>query len=137
MDNQPDPDVRMLSGPARWIMLGIGWFAVGLAILGVVLPLLPTTPFLLVAAWAFGRSSHRLRRWLYESRLFGLLLQSWQKHGAIPVWAKVLAVLAMAAAFFGLTQRETIPEWALALIGVTLLAVAAWITTRPSGPKKA
>lgn len=95
---QPDAEVPMLVGPARWVMLGIGWVAVGLAVLGAVLPLLPTTPFLLVAAWAFGRSSRRLRQWLYDSKLFGPLLQSWQKHGAIPVWAKVLAVLAMAAA---------------------------------------
>jgi uncharacterized protein len=118
-------------------MLGLGWFAVGLAVLGVFLPLLPTTPFLLVAAWAFGRSSERLRLWLYESRLFGPLLQNWQKHGAIPIWAKVMAVTAMAAAFYGLSQRETIPDWALALTGVILLTVAVWITTRPSEPKKA
>ena len=128
---------KQLVGPARWAMLGLGWFAVGLAVLGVFLPLLPTTPFLLVAAWAFGRSSERLRLWLYESRLFGPLLQNWQKHGAIPIWAKVMAVTAMAAAFYGLSQRETIPDWALALTGVILLTVAVWITTRPSEPKKA
>lgn len=136
MAGVPKAKAKQLVGPARWVMLGIGWSAVGLAVLGVFLPLLPTTPFLLVAAWAFGRSSERLRLWLYESRLFGPLLQNWQMHGAIPVWAKVLAVLAMAAAFYGLTQRDTIPEWVLALVGITLLAVAAWITTRPSGPKK-
>lgn len=128
---------KQLVGPARWAMLGFGWFAVGLAVLGVFLPLLPTTPFLLVAAWAFGRSSERLRLWLYESRLFGPLLQNWQKHGAIPIWAKVMAVTAMAAAFYGLSQRETIPDWALALTGVILLTLAVWITTRPSEPKKA
>ena len=132
----PKVMVKQQVGPARWAMLGIGWTAVGLAVLGVFLPLLPTTPFLLFAAWAFGRSSERLRLWLYESRLFGPLLQNWQKHCAIPVWAKAMAVLAMTAAFYGLTQRDTIPGWALALVGITLLAVAAWITTRPNGPKQ-
>lgn len=125
----------MLSGPARWLMLGIGWFAVGLGVLGAFLPLLPTTPFLLVAAWAFGRSSHRLRQWLYDSKLFGPLLRNWQKHGAIPSWAKAMAVAAMTLAFIGLMQRDTIPVWVLALVGCTLLAVAVWIVSRPSGPK--
>ena len=134
--SEPETEVRMLSGPARWLMLGIGWLAVGLAALGAVLPLLPTTPFLLVAAWAFARSSHRLRQWLYDSRLFGPLLQNWQKHGAIPAWAKAMAVAAMTLAFIGLMQRDTIPVWVLALIGVTLLTVAIWIVSRPSGPRK-
>ena len=116
-------------------MLGIGWTAVGLAVIGAVLPLLPTTPFLLVAAWAFGRSSVRLRRWLYESRWFGPLLQSWEKHGAIPVWAKALAVGAMALALVGLIQRGVVPIWALVLIGVSLAAVSVWIVSRPSGPR--
>ena len=131
----PQTEVRMLSGPARWAMLGLGWCAVGLAVLGAFLPLLPTTPFLLVAAWAFGRSSHRLRQWLYDSKLFGPLLQNWQKHGAIPPWAKAMAVAAMTLAFIGLMQRDAIPVWVLALVGVTLLAVAIWIVSRPSGPK--
>lgn len=133
---QPEAEVRMLSGPARWLMLGIGWTAVGLAVLGAFLPLLPTTPFLLVAAWAFGRSSERLRRRLYNDRMFGPMLQNWERHGAIPLWAKMLAVGVMLLTFVGLTQRETIPLWALVLIGVSLLAVSAWITTRPGGPRR-
>ncbi len=135
--NQPQPEVKMLTGPARWVMLGVGWFAVGLGVLGAFLPLLPTTPFLLVAAWAFGRSSLRLRRWLYESRLFGPLLQNWQRHGAIPLWAKGLAVGVMALTFFGLLQREAIPAWALIVVGFSLAAVSIWILTRPSGPSAA
>jgi hypothetical protein len=117
-------------------MLGIGWSAVGLAMLGVFLPLLPTTPFLLVAAWAFGRSSIRLRRRLYNDRMFGPMLQNWERHGAIPLWAKMLATGVMLLTFVGLTQRETIPFWVLILIGMLLAAVSVWIVTRPSGPRK-
>ena len=95
-----------LTGPVKWVMLGIGWIAVGLAALGAFLPLLPTVPFLLVAAWAFGRSSVRLHGWLYNNRMFGL------------------------------TQRDTIPAWALVVIGLTLATVSVWIVTRPSGPSK-
>jgi uncharacterized membrane protein YbaN (DUF454 family) len=125
---------RPLTGPAKWLLLAIGWIAVGLAALGAFLPLLPTVPFLLVAAWAFGRSSTRLHGWLYNNRMFGPLLRDWQQHGAIPRWAKVMAVLAMSLAMFGLTQRESIPLWVLIAVGVTLATVSVWIVTRPSGP---
>ncbi|MDG2479242.1 MAG: YbaN family protein, partial [Alphaproteobacteria bacterium] len=67
-----------------------------LAILGVALPLLPTTPFLLVAAFAFARSSDRWHRWLREHRVFGPLIADWQEHGAIDRRTKLLSVLAMA-----------------------------------------
>ena len=127
---------RPLTGPVKWLLLGVGWTAVGLAALGAFLPLLPTVPFLLVAAWAFGRSSVRLHAWLYNNRLFGPLLQDWQQHGAIPKWAKVMAVLAMGLAMFGPLQRDTIPTWVLVVIALTLATVSVWIVTRPSGPSK-
>jgi uncharacterized membrane protein YbaN (DUF454 family) len=117
-------------------MLAIGWIAVALAAAGAVLPLLPTTPFLLVAAWAFGRSSERLRRWLYNNKLFGPLLQSWQKYGAVPIWAKVMAVGTMALAFYGILQRGNVPDWVVVLIGVSLAAVSVWLVSRPSGPQE-
>ncbi len=123
-----------LTGPAKWLLLAIGWIAVGLAALGAFLPLLPTVPFLLVAAWAFGRSSTRLHSWLYDNRIFGPLLRDWQQHGAIPRWAKVMAILAMSLAMVGLAQRDTMPVWVLIVIGLTLATVAVWIVTRPSGP---
>lgn len=123
------------SGPVKWALLCIGWAAVGLAALGVLLPLLPTTPFLLVAAWAFGRSSERFHRWLYDNRWFGPMLRAWQQHGAVPRWAKVMAVTFMALAMIGLIQRGTLPVWALVLIGIVLATVSVWLSTRPSGPK--
>lgn len=126
---------RPLSAPGRWILIGVGWTAVGLGALGVLLPLLPTTPFLLVAAWAFGRSSERFHGWLHSNRWFGPLLRDWQQHGAVPRWAKVMAVTFMALAMIGLIQRGTVPVWALVLIGLALAAVSVWLCTRPSGPK--
>ena len=60
-----------------WSLLGL--FFVGLGGLGVVLPLLPTTPFVLLAAWCFARSSPRLHRWLLESELFGPVLKDWER----------------------------------------------------------
>lgn len=126
----------LLTGPVKWLLLGVGWLAVGLAALGAVLPLVPTVPFLLVAAWAFGRSSARLHGWLYNNRMFGPLLRDWQQHGAIPRWAKAMAVLAMTLAMVGLSQRDTIPLWVLILVGLTLATLSVWILTRPSGPSQ-
>ncbi|MCA8927809.1 MAG: YbaN family protein [Alphaproteobacteria bacterium] len=123
---------RPLSAPARWALIALGWTAVGLAALGVLLPLLPTTPFLLVAAWAFGRSSERFHNWLHRNRWFGPLIRDWQQHGAIPLWAKIMAVTFMALAMIGLVQRNALPVWAMILIGAGLAAVSVWITTRPS-----
>ncbi|GGD08718.1 DUF454 family protein [Franconibacter pulveris 1160] len=76
----------------RTILLIIGWLAVALATLGVVLPLLPTTPFLLLAAWCFARSSPRFHDWLLYRSWFGGYLRFWQQHRAMPPGAKPRAV---------------------------------------------
>ena len=66
---------------ALWLLLGL--VAVGLGAVGVVLPLLPTTPFLLLAAFAFARSSERWHQWLVNHQIFGPLIEDWNRYGAI------------------------------------------------------
>ena len=70
-----------------------GLIFVGLAILGVVLPILPTTPFLLVAATCFAKSSPRLQKKLLANKTFGPLIHEWQQHRSIPRKAKRVALL--------------------------------------------
>ena len=77
----------------RWIYLCAGWICTGLGILGAFLPVLPTTPFLLVALWAFSNSSPRLKEWLYHHPRYGETLQDWFEHGTIGVGVKVVARL--------------------------------------------
>ena len=63
--------------------------------MGIILPVLPTTPFLLVAAGCFAKSSPYLHNKLLQSKLFGALIKDWQQHRTIPKQSKVIALLSM------------------------------------------
>lgn len=76
----------------RLLLLSLGFAFVGLAALGAVLPLLPTTPFLLLAAACFARSSKRWHQWLARNPLFGPLLLDWETHRCIQPRVKLLAI---------------------------------------------
>ncbi len=122
-----------MTDPFRPLWLAAGCVAVGLAVAGVFLPLLPTTPFLLVAAFAFARSSPRLHDWLVNHRQFGPMIENWRQHGAISKRAKLAAVGAMIAAVliswisgFGITVIVI----QLAIMG----CVSLFILTRPDVP---
>ncbi|CNI24414.1 MULTISPECIES: DUF454 family protein [Yersinia] len=78
---------------SRWLLIALGWVAVVLATLGVVLPLLPTTPFLLLAAWCFARSSPRFHHWLLYRSWFGSYIRTWQQHKALPPGVKWKAIM--------------------------------------------
>lgn len=116
----------------------IAWFVVGIAatacgIAGIVLPLVPTTPFLLLAAFAFARSSPALHEWLVTHPRLGPPIADWRAHGAIARRSKMLAVAVILATFLG--------SWA-AGVGTTLLIVQAgvlavvtlFILSRPTPP---
>lgn len=122
---------------ARPAWFALGWIAVALAAAGAVLPLLPTTPFLLVAVWAFGKSSERWRQWVYRQPTFGPLVSAWERHGVIPIWGKMAACGAMTTSFGLLAYSGRLAPWALALVGVVLAGAAAFILTRPSRPPAA
>ena len=83
----------------RGLLIILGWLAVMLATLGVVLPLLSTTPFLLLAAWCFARSSPRFHHWLLYRSWFAPYLRHWQQHRALPPGAKWKAVLVIVLTF--------------------------------------
>jgi len=110
-----------------------GLTALTLAFIGVVLPLLPTTPFLLVAAFAFARSSPRLEAWLVNHKHFGVLIRNWQRDGSIGKRTKISAAIVMALTFllsFLLGASNTI----LIVQAVVLSCAATFVLTRPDGP---
>ncbi|SNB52341.1 hypothetical protein SAMN07250955_101233 [Arboricoccus pini] len=117
----------------RWIWLGAGWAAVTLAILGIFLPLLPTTPFLLLAAALFARGSPRLHVWLLAHPRLGPPILDWQMHGSISTRAKSLTLVAMGVAFL-ITLLLRLPGWILLVQLAVLLAVAGFILSRPGPP---
>ena len=126
------PEGRVLGcPPARYGLIGFGWLCVGMGVLGAFLPVLPTTIFLIMALWAFSRSSARLHRWLYSHPRLGRPLRAWQVHRVIPIPAKCLALSMMTASLLYVTFFVA-EGWALPLgLALGLAAVAAFIVTRP------
>ncbi|MTD40810.1 DUF454 family protein [Erwinia sp. CPCC 100877] len=109
------------------ILTFIGWVAVVLATLGVVLPLLPTTPFLLLAAWCFARSSPRFHHWLLYRSWFGGYLRFWQRHRAMPRGAKPRATLFIVMTFaISLWLVKLIWARLFLLVGLAGLLVMLW-----------
>jgi len=108
----------------------VGLLATALAIAGLFVPLLPTTVFLLVAAWAFARSSPRLEAWLRSHPRFGPLIHEWEARGAVPRAAKVAAVAGMSLSLAVMWLLGVQP-WLLAVAAVVMVAIAAWLISRP------
>lgn len=126
------PSPRTLCGPARGALLVLGFVCTAVGIAGIILPGLPGTVFLLIAAWAFSRSSQRFHLWLYEHPRFGRTVRDWHAHRIIPTRAKVAALAMMLATAIGLVLLSD-GDWRLpAISGVVMAAVAVWIVTRPS-----
>lgn len=118
----------------RSFWLALGLTAVGLGMAGVVLPLLPTTPFLLLAAFAFTRSSPRLHGWLTGHRHFGPLIDDWRRYGSIAPRAKATALVVMLATFAGSWLAGLDPT-ILAIQAAALGGSALFVLTRPSRPR--
>ena len=75
------------------LLLSLGWLCVGLAFLGIFLPGMPTTIFLIIALWAFAKSSKKFHAWLLNHKRFGPLLRNWETHKVVPKKAKITMVV--------------------------------------------
>ncbi|WP_159567090.1 DUF454 family protein [Budvicia diplopodorum] len=112
------------------LLLILGWLAMGLACLGAVLPILPTTPFLLLAAWCFARSSPRFHHWLLYRSWFGSYLHHWQTYRGLPPGAKWKAIMIVLVTFsFSLWTISL--WWVRALLMVILVVILAFMLRIP------
>ncbi|WP_027256984.1 YbaN family protein [Leisingera aquimarina] len=116
----------------RFVYAGLGLFCVGLAVIGIVLPLLPTVPFLLLAAFFFANSSERLHTWIVDHNIFGPMILDWRDHGAIRPGAKKAATVSITAVF-GLSLLLGAPGYIVGIQAPVLSLVLIFIWTRPSG----
>ena len=118
--------------PVRLLFAALGSLFVLLGVLGIFLPVLPTTPFLLLAAACYARASRRIYRWLLQHRRFGPLIREWREHRSMPYRAKRIALLLIALSF-GVSIVFFVPGWP-ARLGMALggLLLAAWIARIPS-----
>jgi len=115
----------------RVLYLTLGWLCVFLGLVGAFLPLMPTTVFLLIAAWAFSRSSARWHRWLREHARFGETIRAWEEHHAMPRRAKRIAFLALTASYIFTALVYGPFSWAAIIGGICIAAVAIYIAHIP------
>jgi len=116
----------------RSVYLVLGFSFVLLGVVGAVLPVLPTTPFLILAAACFSRSSPRFEAWLLTHPTFGPYIRQWRERGVIPRRAKAFAVTGSSVGFaiFLLSARPSLPL--ALLVGALIVFGMAYVLTRPS-----
>lgn len=127
------PDrARSRSRLARVLFNIAGTLALALGILGIFLPLLPTTPFVLLAAACYARGSERFHQWLLANRTFGPMVREWEGHRSLPWRTKITAIVLMS-----LTMAVSIvffvrPAWLKLLLALAGVGLAIWMYRIPS-----
>lgn len=114
----------------RVLWLAAGLVSLGLGIVGIFLPLLPTTPFVLLAAWCFSRGSTRCEAWLLGHKRFGPMVRDWRRYRAVPLRAKQLAWVTMSVG--SAWAAYTLPLSWCWLPAAFCLCVGIWLWRLPS-----
>ena len=115
----------------RPVYFALGLACLALGIIGALLPLMPSTIFLILAAGCFARSSARLEAWLMQHKRFGPILRAWRDERAIPRRAKLLACTGMILGFALFLFGAHPGPWLLAGVFLGLAACAAYVVSRP------
>ena len=135
-DNRPLAGRRFASEFRRSWFFAAGVVMLALGVIGAFLSVMPTTIFLILAAWCFGRSSPRLEARLLDHPRFGPVIRDWREYGAMPRRAKWMACSGMALGY-GLFWIGARPSFSLAmLVAAPMLACAVWMAMRPDGARR-
>lgn len=116
----------------RYVFIVLGFLCLALGLLGAFLPILPTTPFALLAAFFFSKGSPRLHKWLLEQPLLGPLIQNWQRYGVIRLRAKILSTLLIVPLFTYTLVTVDVGLPIKAIVTLCGLSVLTFIWSRPS-----
>jgi len=116
----------------QWLYIIMGWVFFVTGFVGIFLPVLPTTPFMILTLWCFSRGSEHLHQWLYHHEKFGPMLQQWDQYGVIPLKAKVMAVSLMSASAIYLLFFSTVPHYAVFMSVACMIGAATYVLSRNS-----
>jgi uncharacterized membrane protein YbaN (DUF454 family) len=119
----------------RYGLLAIGWLSIALGVVGIFLPVLPTTPFLLLAAACFARSSPRFYQWLIHHKRFGPLIRDFLEGKGMPVKAKVYAIASMWLSIGVSCYLIPLP-WARVFMLISAVLVTGYILKQKTAVKQ-
>lgn len=117
----------------RYLLMALGWISLGLGVLGSILPILPTTPFILLAAYLFSKSSDKLYNWLVKIPRFGKVISDWNENGVVSTNSKIICVLTLFFVVVFIFFLTNLTIFIKTLITLTLITVGLFVVTRPEG----
>jgi uncharacterized membrane protein YbaN (DUF454 family) len=131
--SQPPSPAQPLARPVRWFFLALSLTSLALGVIGAFLPVLPTVPFILLAAWAATKGSPRLSHWMETHPKMGPMIMDWRNGGVVSRKAKWLATVMMSCG--AVTMSFIVRPWWIpaGVIGI-MFAVAVWLWQRPEAP---
>lgn len=125
---------------SRWVralFLAAGTLFLALGLVGIFLPLLPTTPFVLLAATCYARGSRKFYHWLLANRTFGPMILEWQRHRSVPYRTKVTAIVLMSVTLAISIFFFVRPAWLKGLLALMGVGLALWMYRLPSRDRPA
>jgi uncharacterized membrane protein YbaN (DUF454 family) len=130
----PKPSAKQLPLVTRWLLMAFAVLCLGLAVIGIFLPVMPTVVFVLLAAWAAARSSPKMEAWMLQHRLFGPMLRDWNDGGYVSRRAKWMATIVMSGSAF-ITWVFVTKIWVVCVAVGTMACVLVYLWRRPERVK--
>ena len=124
---------RSLSRPLATLFVVLGWVCIGLAVLGAVLPVLPTTPWVLLAAYLFARSSPRFHAWIMGHRFFGPMIRDWRSGLGITARTKAIAITTIVLSV-GVSIWLVPIWWVRLMLAAVMIGVPLYLLRQPTRP---